>query len=47
MKLYVDAGTTWSKVCEISKGNSFFAEQYKKYLVSTQTKIPCFDHMRS
>lgn len=36
MKLYVDAGTTWSKVCEISKGNSFFAEQYKKYLVSNE-----------
>ncbi len=36
MKLYVDAGTTWSKVCEISQGNSFFAEQYKKYLVSNE-----------
>lgn len=36
MKLYVDAGTTWSKVCEISKGNSFFSEQYKKYLVSNE-----------
>ena len=32
MKLYVDAGTTWSKVCEISNETSIFFEQYKKYL---------------
>ena len=34
MKLYVDAGTTWSKVCEISDETSSFFEQYKKYLVN-------------
>ncbi len=34
MKLYVDAGTTWSKVCEISDETSSFFKQYKKYLVN-------------
>ena len=39
MKLYVDAGTTWSKVCEISDENSIFTEQYKDYLIkSNQNK---------
>lgn len=32
MKLYVDAGTTWSKVCELSDGSSDFSLQYKDYL---------------
>lgn len=34
MKLYVDAGTTWSKVCEVSNGASLFAEEYKDYLIT-------------
>ena len=37
MKLYVDAGTTWSKVCEISEENSVFYEQYKFFLVNKNT----------
>ncbi len=35
MKLYVDAGTTWSKVCELSDGSSDFSMQYGEYLVNT------------
>lgn len=42
MMLYVDAGTTWSKVCEFSDGNSAqsaFEEKYTQYLISkTQTR---------
>jgi len=34
MKLYVDAGTTWSKVCEISDESSDFFMNYSKYLYS-------------
>lgn len=34
MKLYVDAGTTWSKVCEISNETSVFEMQYKNYLIN-------------
>lgn len=37
MMLYVDAGTTWSKVSELSQdttAESLFAEKYKKYLIS-------------
>ena len=36
MKLYVDAGTTWSKVCEFSDGNSIFADKYRDYLVASE-----------
>lgn len=34
MKLYVDAGTTWSKVSEISDDISEFSALYRKFLVS-------------
>ncbi|MBQ2872235.1 ATPase [bacterium] len=33
MKLYVDAGTTWSKICEISSETSDFFEEYKDFLI--------------
>jgi len=36
--LYIDAGTTWSKVCELSEKDcleSEFEKQYKDYLVSS------------
>ena len=33
MKLYVDAGTTWSKICEISSETSGFFEEYKDFLI--------------
>ena len=39
MKLYVDAGTTWSKVCELSDGSSDFSLQYKDYLKNFSEKI--------
>lgn len=32
--LFVDAGTTWSKVCELSRESSEFCEKYSSYLVS-------------
>lgn len=36
MILYVDAGTTWSKVCEFSPCESLFEDKFKKYLKLTK-----------
>jgi len=35
MMIYVDAGTTWSKICEISDKPSGFFGKYREYLTKT------------
>ncbi len=35
-KLYLDAGTTWSKILEIGKENSSIETEYEEYLVSEE-----------
>ncbi len=51
--LYVDAGTTWSKVCELSNDNSVFEQNYgefilrndgsKKYYIIPSNKLSACD----